>query len=91
MSPKAALNGIFAYTGLLGCLFSPKKFGSSVLFLASLQDVVWFFLIIGAGGYSIADTLGWKNAADRFAEATAEGRGGIENRVQRKMEPVEKR
>lgn len=63
---KATLNGMFAYFGLLGCLFSPKRFGSSVLLLASLQDVLWFWLIINAGGYTVAETLGMKNAAERL-------------------------
>lgn len=63
---KATLNGAFAYTGLLGCLFSPKRFGSAALLLTSLQDVIWTFLIIKAGGYSVADTLGFKTLADRL-------------------------
>jgi hypothetical protein len=64
----AASNGAFAYTALLGCIFSPKKFGSSVLLLAAIQDVFWFFLIITAGGYTIGETIGLRNAIERMSK-----------------------
>ncbi|EAU87336.2 hypothetical protein CC1G_02095 [Coprinopsis cinerea okayama7 len=54
----ATLNGVFAAAGLLGCIFSPHKFGSSFLLLAALQDVFWFFTIVNAGGYGVLETLG---------------------------------
>jgi hypothetical protein len=54
----ATLNGVFAATGLLGCIFSPHTFGSSFLLLACLQDVFWFTAITKAGNYGVLDTLG---------------------------------
>jgi hypothetical protein len=54
----ATLNGVFAATGLLGCIFSPHKFGSSFLLVACLQDVFWFTAITKAGNYGVLDTLG---------------------------------
>ena len=54
----ATLNGVFAATGLLGCMFSPHTFGSSFLLLACLQDVFWFTAITRAGNYGVLDTLG---------------------------------
>ncbi|TFK34356.1 hypothetical protein BDQ12DRAFT_763620 [Crucibulum laeve] len=54
----ATLNGVFALTGLIGCILSPQKFGSSFLLLASAQDVFWFSAIVKAGGYGVLDTLG---------------------------------
>ena len=46
-------------------MFSPKKFGSSLLFLASLQDVVWFFLIVGTAGFTIGQTFGLKKVVEK--------------------------
>lgn len=68
----ATLNGVFAYTALLGCIFSPKKFGSSTLLLAAIQDVAWFFLIINAGGYTIGETIGLKHAVERLSKKKEE-------------------
>ncbi|XP_006461344.1 hypothetical protein AGABI2DRAFT_118243 [Agaricus bisporus var. bisporus H97] len=82
----ATLNGMFAYFGLLGCIFSPKSFGSSVLLLASLQDVAWFFMIVLGGGYSVADTLGLKNALGKLKEKKREINAERERRKTKKQQ-----
>ncbi|KAF8995045.1 hypothetical protein BDQ17DRAFT_1330798 [Cyathus striatus] len=53
----ATLNGVFALTGLIGCYALPRKFGSSFLLLASLQDVFWFSAILLVGNFGLMDTL----------------------------------
>jgi nitrate/nitrite transporter NarK len=63
---------MFAYFGFLGCFFSPKSFGSSVLLLTSIQDIFWFFMIVFGGGYTFAETLGVKNAIHRLKEKKRE-------------------
>jgi len=68
----ATLNAVFACTGLLGCLFSPKKFGSSLLLLASLQNLVWFVLIVGAGGFTLGETFGLKKAVEKVHKKKAQ-------------------
>jgi hypothetical protein len=60
------VNGAFAYTALLGCIFSPKKFGSSILLLGALQNVAWFFGILKAGNYTIGETIGLKHAVEKL-------------------------
>ena len=77
---SATLNGVFAYTGLLVCMFSPKKFGSSLLFLASLQDVVWFFLIVGVGGFTVGETFGLKKAVEKVHKKKEQFEREIERR-----------
>jgi len=61
----AVLNAAFACTGLASCLFSPGKLGSSFLLLASLQDLVWFFLIVGAGGFTAGEAFGLNKAVEK--------------------------
>ncbi|TEB25404.1 hypothetical protein FA13DRAFT_1637444 [Coprinellus micaceus] len=88
----AALNGIFALMGLIGSVLHPTKFGSSFLFLASLQDVFWFFAIVRAGNFGVLETIGLSlerakkeadkmegKAAERYAANGAEGavKGGV--------------
>lgn len=73
----AALNGIFALMALIGSVLHPTKFGSSFLFLASLQDVFWFFAIVRAGNFGVLETIGIsleraKKEADRMAGKAAE-------------------
>lgn len=73
----AALNGVFATMGIIGSILHPHSYGSSFLFLASLQDVFWFLAITTAGGYPILETLGLsvkriKEEADQLAGKAAE-------------------
>jgi nitrate/nitrite transporter NarK len=63
---------MFGYFGLLGCFFSPKNLGSSILLLTSIQDVFWFFIIVFGGGYTFAETLGVKNAIHKLKEKKRE-------------------
>ena len=72
----AALNGVFAFMALLGCLLRPHAYGSSFLLIAGLQDVAWFYAITRAGGYPILDTIGLntskvKAEADKLAGKAA--------------------
>ncbi|KAF9443414.1 hypothetical protein P691DRAFT_797420 [Macrolepiota fuliginosa MF-IS2] len=71
----ATMNGVFAYCALLGCWFSPKRYGSSVLLLAAVQSAFWFFLIAAVGGYTMIDTLGWRTAADKLKKKVHEAKG----------------
>ena len=68
----ATLNAVFAYTGLLGCIFSPKKFGSSILFLSAIQDIFWSFLIVSVGGFTVGESFGLKNAVERVNQKKSE-------------------
>ncbi|KAJ3572698.1 hypothetical protein NP233_g2909 [Leucocoprinus birnbaumii] len=76
----ATMNAAFAYIGLLACIFSPKKFGSSVLLLGALQDVVWFLMIINAGGYTMSETFGMQHAYERMKRKRDELRHEQERR-----------
>ena len=40
------------------CFLSPRRYGSTFLLLASLQDVFWYAAIVRAGGFGFADCLG---------------------------------
>ncbi len=55
----------------------------------SLQDVLWFFLIVKAGGYGIADTLGFKLLAEKVkknVERQVENRSGDPARQEKTIE-----
>ncbi|PPQ91846.1 hypothetical protein CVT25_000782 [Psilocybe cyanescens] len=54
----AALNGAFALTGFLICLLSPHKYGSVFLLFMSIQDIVWYALIVHFGSFGPMDSLG---------------------------------
>lgn len=57
VSGLAALNGMFALAGILGCVLVPRL-ASSALAFAAAQDVFWFFAVVFTGGYGVLDTIG---------------------------------
>ncbi|KAF4613301.1 hypothetical protein D9613_011201 [Agrocybe pediades] len=54
----AALNGASGIAGLLTCILSPHTYGSTFLLFTSVQNLLWYALIVHVGEFGHMDCLG---------------------------------